>query len=480
LSYFEYRKHSSLLIKEERLRFAPTSPTSRHALRAFEQQNDQSVVVLADRKRILMLLKVNEVFVPGSYPQHTYVEREGEGFEQTLRDALDTPGQIVSLSGPSKSGKTVLVEKVVGRDFLITISGGSLRAPDDVWNYALDWMDVPNTNSRSYGISGKLAAEIGGKGSVGLPLVAKGELSASTKGELGLDTSSETVRERRGLAQVVDEIANSEFVILLDDFHYMDRIVQQEVAKVLKEAVRLGIKIVTASVSHRGDDVVRANPELRGRVRAIDLKYWDRIELRKIAIAGFVALNIDFDPNAIDKLINESAGSPQLMQLLCLQACFVLDLRERQQTVLPPKEVTVQSDLLRKILEQTSASTDFRSLVDVLDSGPRTRGTERKTYRFYDQTDGDVYRVVLRALADDPPRLSYPYEELLERTVKICHGESPVGSSVTGTCLHMTKLAQEKFPNERAIDWDETKQVLDIPDPYLLFYLRWSGRLKEN
>ena len=148
--------------------------------------------------------------------------------------------------------------------------------------------------------------------------------------------------------------------------------------------------------------------------------------------------------------------------------------------MLTPKQIKVPSDVLQKILEQTSSNTDFRSLVDVLDAGPRTRGTERKTYKFLDFTDGDVYRVVLRALADDPPRLSYPYEELLKRTEKICTVESPVGSSVTGTCLHMTKLALEKFPNERAIDWDETKQVLDIPDPYLLFYLRWSGRLREK
>jgi len=44
----------------------------------------------------------------------------------------------------------------------------------------------------------------------------------------------------------------------------------------------------------------------------------------------------------------------------------------------------------------------------------------------------------------------------------------------------MGRLAFEKFPNERAIDWEEQKQILDIPDPYLLFYLRWSGRLAES
>ena len=427
-----------------------------------------------------MALRATEIFVPGSYPEHTYVERKGEALEHTLRDALNTPGQLVSLSGPSKSGKTVLVEKVVGKDVLIPITGASLRSPDDVWTAVLDWMDVPDTSSRHSETGYKVGGEASAKGSAGVPFVAKGEVGGTLKGEYNEEQGSEITRERRGLYQVIKEIANSEFVILIDDFHYMERSAQGDVAKALKEAVRSGIKIVTASVMHRGDDVVRANPELRGRVRTIDLSYWTKNELREIATTGFSKLNVEFDNTAIDKFTDESAGSPQLMQTLCLQACFALDLREEQQITMFPKPITVHANSLQKVLEQTSATTDFRSLVDVLDGGPRTRGTERKTYKFRDGSDGDVYRVVLRALADDPPKLSYPYEELLERTAKVCVGDSPVGSSVTGTCSQMAKLALDRFPNERAIDWDETKQVLDIPDPYLLYYLRWSGRLKEQ
>lgn len=281
-----------------------------------------------------MSLKATEVFVPGAYPQYTYVERLGEGFESALRDALDTPGQVVSLSGPSKSGKTVLVEKVVGRDYLITITGASVRSADEIWSHALDWMDVPSGSSTSDKTGGKIGATAGAKGSAGLPFVAKAEVSGSLFGEMDRETGTEAVRGRRGLAQVVDEIANSDFVILIDDFHYMERRVQEEVARSLKEAVRLGVKVVTASVSHRGDDVVRANPELRGRVRAIDLKYWHPDELQQVALAGFAALNADVDARSIEKLIVESAGSPQLMQLLCLNASFVWDLRERQETTM--------------------------------------------------------------------------------------------------------------------------------------------------
>jgi hypothetical protein len=424
-----------------------------------------------------MSLKATEVFVPGAYPQHTYIIRKSEGLEETLRDSLSTLGQVVSLSGPSKSGKTVLVERVVGRDSLIPISGASLRSSEDVWQRVLDWMDVPNSTTGTRTVGATVGSEVTAKGGLEIKLLAKAEAGGSVKGEVTGETGTEAVRDRRGLTQVVNEIGNSDFVVLIDDFHYMDRGVQVEVAKTLKEAVRLGVKIVTAAVTHRGDDVVRANPELRGRVRAIDLQYWSRDELRQIADTGMAVLNAEIDANALDRFAQESAGSPQLMQLLCLQACFVLDLREKSML---KRAVRTDDDLLTKIFEQTSSSTDFRSLVDVLDAGPRTRGTERKTYKFYDGTEGDVYRVVLKAIAAPPPRLSFPYQDLLERTVTICSGESPVGSSVTGTCLHMTKLAQEKFPNERAVDWDEQKQVFDIPDPYLPFYLRWSGRLRES
>jgi hypothetical protein len=424
-----------------------------------------------------MALKATEVFVPGAYPQHTYVMRKAEGLEESLRDSLSTAGQVVSLSGPSKSGKTVLVERVVGRDYLIPISGSSLRSSESVWEKVLDWMDVPNSVAKSRTAGATIGAEATAKGGIEVKSLAKAEAGGTARGEISGEMATEVVRERRGLAPVVQEIANSDFVVLIDDFHYMDRALQAEVAKTLKEAVRLGVKIVTAAVAHRGDDVVRANPELRGRVRAIDLRYWNTDELGLIADAGFSVLNAEVGTASVSRFSAESAGSPQLMQLLCLQARFVLDLREH--TILK-RSATVDEGLLARIFEQTSASTDFRSLVDVLDAGPRIRGTERKTYKFHDGTEGDVYRVILKAISDAPPRLSFPYQDLLKRTEKVCSGEFPVGSSVTGTCLHMVKLAEEKFPDERAVDWDEQKQVFDIPDPYLPFYLRWSGRLKES
>ncbi len=424
-----------------------------------------------------MPLKPTEVFVPGAYPTYTYIERKDRRLEQSLENALATPGQLVSLSGPSKSGKTVLVEKVVGRDNLISISGAGIQHPDDVWELILDWMDVPQSTSHGRTLTGSAEVKGGAAGSIGVPLVAQGQVKA--EGSVGFQRAAEReeVRARRGLEQVIEEIGDSAFVILIDDFHYMPREVQVEAAKRLKEAVRAGLKMCTASVGHRGDDVVRANPELRGRVKAIDLTYWAPEELKKIAVTGFEALGARLPGEALDAFVREAAGSPQLMQLICLNACFVLGIREPKVIVEP---IDVGGAGLRSIFEQASSSTDFRSLVDVLEAGPKKRGSERKTYTFQDESRGDVYRCVLKAIATDPPRLSFPYDNLTTRTAQVCQGESPVGSSVVGTCTHMSRLAIERFPAERVIDWDEQKQVLDIPDPNLLFYLRWSGRLVEQ
>jgi hypothetical protein len=129
-----------------------------------------------------MSLRAQEVFVPGAFPQHTYIERP-ENLEKNLRDAISTPGQIVSLSGPSKSGKTVLVEKVVGRDNLIAITGASIQHPDEVWNRILDWMNVPASTASASADSWKLGGNVSKEISIGVPTVAQVKIGGGGEGE---------------------------------------------------------------------------------------------------------------------------------------------------------------------------------------------------------------------------------------------------------------------------------------------------------
>lgn len=92
-------------------------------------------------------------------------------------------------------------------------------------------------------------------GRLGIPFIGKGEVEGKGSVQVGGERGKSSSFERTGLNQVVKEIANSDYVVLVDDFHYMHRDVQVEAAKSLKDAVRLESKFCTAAVIHRGDDL---------------------------------------------------------------------------------------------------------------------------------------------------------------------------------------------------------------------------------
>jgi predicted AAA+ superfamily ATPase len=78
------------------------------------------------------VIRATEIFVPSDFPTVTYVEREDERLEKRVRDALDTPRSPISISGPSKTGKTALVRNIVGDENLIHIFGSQIEAAGDL------------------------------------------------------------------------------------------------------------------------------------------------------------------------------------------------------------------------------------------------------------------------------------------------------------------------------------------------------------
>jgi hypothetical protein len=161
------------------------------------------------------------------------------------------------------------------------------------------------------------------------------------------------------------------------------------------------------------------------------------------------------------------------MQAICLHFCFENNIPEAQ-----PEQRRVDIDFvtLQSVLERTSTLTDFSSMISALHSGPRQRGVERKVFDFTDGSQGDVYRCVLLAMKADPPRLSFPYDEILRRARAVSKNESPTGSSVAQALMQMEKLAGT-VQEAPVIEWDE--DVLDIVEPYFLFFLRCSPYLQK-
>ena len=272
------------------------------------------------------------------------------------------------------------------------------------------------------------------------------------------------------LQLLIRELGGTDLVVFIDDFHYIPQSVQAELAQQIKEAIRNNVRFVCASVPYHADDVIRSNPDLRGRVFSIDFEYWGTETLKKIAFKGFDALGIGYRNTAIEQLVTEAAGSPQLMQYLCLNACFELGVREKTDQEI---ELLHDAQLHENICRRTVQSTDYGSVVEVMKEGPKTRGSDRNVYVTRFGWNGDVYRLLVKALAIDPPRLTFRYNSLNERILGMCMAGGPSGSSITSACSHSVKIVNDAV-GARVVEWDGEHDVFDIRDPYFLFYLRWS------
>jgi hypothetical protein len=417
---------------------------------------------------------LTDVFTPTDFPKLTYVERDQLHLEMLLGEWVRSSTQIASISGPSKAGKTVLVQRVVGEGNLVTVSGASVRSPDQLWERVLDWLGEPHATMTS-SIEAKTETDTRERtAQVGFSGTGATHKSGHLEADAQTDTLQATVN-RRGLPQVVAEIARSPTTVLLDDFHYIPAAIQSDVAQQLKDAASRGVRLCVASVPHQADNVVRALPELRGRVMAIDIDYWSKRDLLQIPALGCKALNIDIDSTSLQVFATEAAGSPQLMQSICLWTCSHYGVREPQETY---RMITLDETARKEVLFLTSVTADFRSLVRQLISGPRR---ERRNYVHFDGRTGDVYLTVMRAIALDPPRLTIDYSELTRRLEELCKGASPDGASVIGACTRIKQIAMSKASSAGpAIDWDEDEQILAVNDPYLLFYLRWSVVLERE
>lgn len=412
-------------------------------------------------------MKRSEVFTPTTQPTITYIGEHLTERKITLQRAVEMGGAVVTLSGPSKSGKTVFVETVLGKDNLIQVTGASVTSADMLWKRVFDKVGTPipstlaSTETNEISAGGNLETSIPGVVKVGANLGGK-STQANTQ------TSNSTPDY---LNMIIREFADSGFIIFIDDFHYIPAEIQDEIATLIKEAVRHGVMFVCAAVPYHADDVILANPDLRGRMVKLAFDYWNASTLIRIAMKGFEALNVEVPESTIEAFATEAAGSPQLMQALCLNFCFEFDVEQRE-----PTRKTINCGLpgINKICRHTSLMSDYTSVIDSMKDGPKTRGSARRSYTLRSGIQLEVYPLILKAIALNPPELTIRYANLQNRIAGLTRpGESPSGSSVTGACAHMTEIANATA-NASIVEWDGDSDVLDIRDPYLLFALRWS------
>lgn len=288
-----------------------------------------------------------------------------------------------------------------------------------------------------------------------------------------------TQSRSRGHRQVAKaELAKHRVVLIIDDFHHVAPDVQRAIVRGLKDLVFEQVPIIIIAVPHRSADIIRAEPEMTGRVEQVLIRTWTRPELEAIGTAGFRALNISCPPELSVRMAGESYGSPHLMQTFCLQICKTNAIEKTL-----PKTAALMGEVGESFFRDVAAAEGPSDTFRRLAQGPRQR-TDRLPRHLKDGAVVDIYSAVLLAIAHTGPKTTLDWTEIRAALRDVLRDEPPGRAEYTRVLEKMSTIAKELVwdsAHERAVadpvlEYDAKNGQLHISDPFFAYQLRWGPR----
>lgn len=407
-----------------------------------------------------MNYQIEDVFSPRSFPQNTYISRkldDEETVDDRLRRALAMKGNLIFVSGASKSGKTVFCHKAIAAESYIALSGNQISTKADFWNHIAEQLplsDAVVTTTSGQDTSAKTGqAQFSVNFGVANMGVNINKPSGAVFNQQLAMTNNRTER------QIIQYLIDNDKVLVIDDFHYVAREMQMYIARTLKTELFNGLKAVIISLPHRSDEAIICNPDLIGRTTSIEILPWTAAELKAIAVKGFKLLGMPIGEAEENLLAQESITSPQLMQENCFQLAFAA----------MQKKQSISLELGHFAFKQTARNyAHYERLVKAI-----VQGIGRRKLYALAQGSVDIYHLLLLAFKADPPVTELSMVTLKERIKGLLLSKELLSSTIISATINkIIKIVEATMPDLDALEY--RAQCLYILDPFLLFYLRWK------
>lgn len=414
------------------------------------------------------MLRYQDVFVPGGFPRHTYNPRVELQLEDKLAEVKDNLCKLVTVTGQTKSGKTVLARKILPPEESIWIDGGVVSQEDDFWEVIIEQLQLFQSTEMEN--SEETTTKIGGKGTAEANfIVAKGSGEISTELEKMHGTTVTGSRALSSRVAALKGLRASNVPIVVDDFHYIPRDMQGSIVRALKPLIFDGLPLVIIAIPHRRYDALKVEKEMTGRISPIDIPTWSDTELQFIPNKGFELLNYQVPPDLKNQLSSDAIGSPHLMQDFCRGLCKLLSIEHKNEM----RKLQATKNQVESVFRDV-AETIGRPIFEKLARGPRQR-TDRLQRELKNGRTVDIYQLVLHALAHLRPGLvSLEYEELRTAIKEVAGAQIPQLHEVARVLKHMATIASTDQSSTPVIDFEEEEKKLHITDPFFAFYLRWG------
>lgn len=418
------------------------------------------------------MAKLKEVFVPGGMPSYTYQERrdlDGKAIdlEKKLRSATNRLRKFISVAGPTKSGKTVLVRKVFPKESAVWIEGAHISSSADFWNEVHSKLGLSIPSSLAEGKGKEESREL--EGSAGIKPGGVGSEIKERQVQKGNRSLVEVKEFATSVAHFgLDGLLDSNRVLVIDDFHYVNADVQTSIIRGLKQAVFDGLTVILILIPHRMHQAATAEMDVEGRTHTLEIPEWRPPELFSIAETGFRALNVRVRAVTIDAMVVQCFQSPHLMQDLCSLMCDDWGVFETHAGPLRTLDfANGKGDFFGRFAANAVNPNTFRAL----QKGPER--TNRIPRPLKNGGVCDTYEAVLMALKTlnvmSPVRWSDLRRGLQEILV-----EEPQQQEVTRVLEKMDEIAKDR-DGEPVIDYVKEHRELHLVDPFFRFYVRWGS-----
>lgn len=416
-------------------------------------------------------VKLNDVFTPGGQPSITYVTRAGLNIEAALRKALSQRNIIVSLTGPTKSGKTVLCKNVLGELAHVWIEGGQIKSEAGLWDKICYELNYPREITKKASSGDASNNGISAAGQIGVP--GTGVTLTGTLGGSKLH-SSEIHRSYSidAMHTALEHLVKNDICLVIDDFHYIPEEARADIIRTLKGAVFNGLRVILLSTPHRAFEAIKAEAEITGRFKHVTMPSWETDDLEKIAETGFNALNVNCDEGIVQKFATEAQGSPLLMQQFCWNICYdsKIEAAATFRTRINPQFPI--ANIFNEVAHDSGLPT-----YEKFAKGPQSR-TDRLLRPLWNGGEADIYEAILIAIAVTGPKEKLSYDQIRSSLNNILSDKVPQKLEVSNALNHLATIDEKENKGSRAIDWDAKALELVITDPFFRFYLRWKVKPK--
>jgi TIR domain/AAA domain len=358
---------------------------------------------MVDRMPVYQL---EQVFNEASYPQITFVEPKEYPY---IRSSFRAQGKHITISGPSGTGKTTLVNSIL-KDLNILES-------DVLWINGRQYTDFDS----AFHVLGQ-------------------ELKCQP-----------TYADLTPLLQLVE-------FIVLDDFHHLRPSARLELARNLKLWHEQKVRFVTIGIASSAKELYGADPELGIRNDPFELKTQDAKFCRKLIQLGEAALNIKFSDNLTQEIVAASNGVPSIMQVIC-KTCS-LESGISQTIDGPVKKIDVRLSNLRDSVLRIFHGKYMDKVVGLAKGKQQARSVHNTYFDIVSEIAGE-------SSSEIPTELLY---KAIVATISDPKQRAKKATSFYNCLNNLSDVISEKGLDD-TIFYSKGGKYISIEDPTFRFYL---------